>query len=136
MTQRVLASLRLPIPLDALDAVGTLVERAYGTGATMMQADGETIHILEPEDGLGERHRAGPSEITTRESSDMLLRYLELRDGEATVSIEDSSNAVLLVSEVMHRWFEQQGGINYVELSLHHDQDDERPQVSVHDAAC
>lgn len=126
---RILASFRLPIPLDALPTIGEAIERLYGTGESPMEAMGDTLHILEPKGGLGERVRTGEPSIAERESTEMLLRYLDLRDGRVGMSIEDKQNAVLLVSEVMRQWFSAVGGVEYVETTLHSEREPEAEYV-------
>jgi hypothetical protein len=48
----------------------------------------------------------------------MRLRYMELRDGTAKLTLEDTQFTVLLVSEVSRQWFNAVGGVNYVETKL------------------
>lgn len=107
----------LPLPLDSFETINECIARVYGTGNTMMRMDGDQITIREPDDGWGPRKR-GRGALPTATNDALRLRYAELRDGKATITIEDTQYTVLLISEIARQWFEAVGGINYVETKL------------------
>ena len=111
------AAFSLPIPLDAIDTITACIERVYGTGDARMRADGTQIQILAPEAGWGPRKR-GRGALPSASNDQMRLRYLALRDGRVTLTVEDTQYTVLLVSEIARQWFEAVGGVNYVETKL------------------
>lgn len=111
------AAFRLPLPLDAMPTIHACIERIYGTGNTMMRMDGEQIQIAAPADGWGPRKR-GRGALPSASNDQMRLRYASLRDGKASLTIEDTQYTVLVISEIARQWFEAVGGINYVETKL------------------
>jgi len=109
--------LRLPIPLESMATVQELVERVYGTGDTRMTFDGDHMRILAPEGGWGDRKR-GRGKLPSAVNDALRLKYAELRDGKATLTLEDMETTVLYISEIARQWFDHVGGINYVETKL------------------
>lgn len=111
------AAFSLPIPLDAMQTIQECIERVYGTGETRMWMQGDQMQIVEPEDGWGPRKR-GRGALPSASNDQMRLKYLELRDGKAVLTIEDMQYTVLVVSEIARQWFDAVGGVNYVETKL------------------
>ncbi|MDY0829080.1 hypothetical protein SK224_08055 [Microbacterium sp. BG28] len=111
------AAFRLPLPLDALSTIREAVERLYGTGETMMRPEGDRITIVAPAEGWGPRKR-GRGALPSSANDQMRLKHIELRDGRASMTVEDTQYTVLLVSEISRQWFELVGGVNYVETKL------------------
>jgi hypothetical protein len=111
------AAFKLPLPLDAMDTIREAVERIYGTGNTLMQPNGDQFTILAPREGWGPRKR-GRGALPSASNDQLRLRYLELRDGKAKLTVEDTQYTVLLISEIALQWFDAVGGINYVETKL------------------
>lgn len=117
MSKKSGAAFSLPIPLDAFDTINECVARVYGTGDAKMLMQGDQIQIVEPDGGWGPRKR-GRGALPTASNDQMRLRYAEIRDGKASLTIEDTQYVVLLISEIARRWFDAVGGINYVETKL------------------
>ncbi|MEW1990758.1 hypothetical protein [Microbacterium sp. NPDC078849] len=111
------AAFSLPIPLDAMQTIHECIERVYGTGETRMWMQGNQMQIVEPEGGWGPRKR-GRGALPSASNDQMRLKYLDLTDGKATLTIEDTQYTVLVVSEIARMWFEAVGGVNYVETKL------------------
>lgn len=113
------AAFRLPVPMDAMQTIGEAVERIYGTGETMMRPEGDQFTIVAPAEGWGPRKR-GRGALPSTSNDAMRLRYIELRDGKLSLSVEDTQWTVLMISEIARQWFEAVGGVNYVETKLLH----------------
>jgi hypothetical protein len=111
------AAFALPLPLDAFETINECIARVYGTGNTLMHMEGDQISIREPEEGWGPRKR-GRGALPTATNDALRLRHAELRDGKATLTIEDTQYTVLLISQIALMWFEAVGGLNYVETKL------------------
>lgn len=111
------AAFSLPIPLDAFATINECVARVYGTGDAGMLMQGDQIQIVEPEGGWGPRKR-GRGALPSTSNDQMRLRWMELRDDRALLTIEDTQYTVLLISEISRQWFDAVGGINYVETKL------------------
>ena len=111
------AAFSLPIPLDAMQTIQECIERVYGTGETRMWMQGDQMQVVEPEDGWGPRKR-GRGAMPSAANDQLRLRYLDLRDGRVTLTVEDTQYTVLLVSEIARQWFDTVGGVNYVETKL------------------
>ncbi len=113
------AAFSLPIPLDAFETINECIARVYGTGEPLMSMQGDQFQIIEPDGGWGPRKR-GRGALPSASNDALRLRWLALRDHTAEITIDDKEYTVLLISEIAHQWFEHVGGINYVEVKLHH----------------
>ena len=111
------AAFRLPIPLDAMQTIQECIERVYGAGNTMMRMDGDQIQIGAPKDGWGPRKR-GRGALPSASNDQLRVKYMKLRDGKASLTVEDTQYTVLYISEIARLWFTAVGGINYVETKL------------------
>lgn len=110
------AAFRLPIPLDSMQTINECIERVYGAGA-LMHMDGDQIQLGEPDAGWGPRKR-GRGALPSASNDALRLRYAELRDDRASITVEDAQYTVLVISEIARQWFEHVGGVNYVETRL------------------
>ena len=110
------AAFRLPIPLDSMKTINECIDRVYGTGA-LMHMDGDQIQLGEPDSGWGERKR-GRGALPSASNDQMRLRYVELKSGKASLTVEDTQHTVLVISEICRQWFDAVGGVNYVEAKL------------------
>jgi len=117
------ATFALPLPMDAVPAIGELIKRIYGTGDTNLGLDGGSMRIVAPADGFGPMKRGrGPAAVSIAE--DMMSTYIQLRNGELKMTVSDQQNQVLVIAEVMSQWFTEVGGVNYVELAFQIDGED------------
>ncbi|KQO98310.1 hypothetical protein [Leifsonia sp. Leaf264] len=111
------AAFSLPMPMTAMEEIGRAIERIYGTGETMMAADGDTIRVIAPEGGFGPIV-TGRRKANQISREDMILHRQSIRDGEIEVTLEDTQGATLVLAELIHRWFRIVGGTNYVETDI------------------
>lgn len=111
------AAFSLPMPLTALPEINEAIQRVYGTGETMMSADGDTIRIFPPVDGWGPV-KTGRRKPNTVADNDGLLRWHEVRDNVASVTFEEAEHTTLLIGTMVRRWFDHHQAINYVEARL------------------
>jgi hypothetical protein len=111
------AAFSLPIPLDAMETILECIHRVYGSGDALMSMDGGQVQIIEPDSGWGPRKR-GRGALPSTSNDQMRLKHAELRNGKVKLTVEDTQYTVLVVSEIARQWFENVGGVNYVEVKL------------------
>jgi hypothetical protein len=117
------AAFALPLSTSSFAHLADVVERLYGTGETMLQMDGGTIRITAPADGFGPIPRTPFPALPDAIEDEGSLVHAKAADGRIDITMEQAADTVYLLSESVRLWFDQVGGINYVEMRI---QDDAR----------
>ena len=64
------ATFTLPLPLDAVPAIGELIKRIYGTGDIGLGMDGDSIRVIAPAEGFGAKKTGrGPAAVSVADES-------------------------------------------------------------------
>jgi hypothetical protein len=106
----------LPMPVSSFAHLADVVERLYGTGETMLTMDGDAIRITAPKEGFGPIPRGPLPELPTAVEEDGRLIDAYTEDGGLRVTMEEAEHVVLAISDAVRLWFDQVGGINYVQM--------------------
>lgn len=110
------AVFRLPLPMDGITSIHEAMERVYGTGEYMLQFNGDQIQVNAPKAGLGPVKTGRKAPLP--KPSDTKTTRAKLRREKFELTLEMAEATVLTFMETTHKWFEEMGGINYVEFGL------------------
>lgn len=111
------AVFRLPMPMNGIELINDALHRIYGTGEWTLSFNGDQIQANAPAEGLGPI-KGGRKTAGTKVSPDAKTVYLKVRDKVAQMTLEQSQETVMLLTQTTKKWFEETGGINYVEFGL------------------
>jgi len=109
----------LPMPLDGISLMCEFVERVYGTGDSMLDmSDGNSVRILAPADGFGPLKARKPK-TPLRVDTGARINEIKLDGENASITLEDAEERILIFADSLRVWFGLKGGINYVTAHLH-----------------
>lgn len=109
------AVFRLPLPMNGIAILHDAIERIYGTGDSMLQFKGDQIQVNAPKDGFGPvKKRRAP----TPDPGEGRTTHADLTGDRFELTLEMGEDTVIDIMAATQKWFDEMGGINYVEFGL------------------
>ena len=123
--REVLIAAALPMPMDGIANLNSLVENMYGTGAMIDTAQPGYIRITEPSEGLGPTVRKWKKQKDFGDTG--ILRQIAFSEGGVDMTVEEAQDVILRLAQAFGTWFDAGRAENYVTCNFidHDDADTE-----------
>lgn len=109
------AAFALPMPIDGVSKIATLIEDLYGTGASLLSYSGRSLQVSAPKDGFGPRLAPDTDGLA------LASARVETTEGEGEAFEMEAigpDELLLGLGAVLGRYFSEMGATNYVTMLL------------------